>query len=68
MWGAEAWGEAPWGALVDDGVAGPSVVVTMVVGHLVGQVEAYALEGEVASASVTGRQPTTVLPSMRVGG
>ena len=36
MWGAEAWGEAPWGAVVDQVAAGPAPALpAVVVGILV---------------------------------
>lgn len=69
MWG-EAWGGAPWGAMVDQGstVAPASTVSTVVVGVLVGRSPSPSLEGQVEALAVVGEAPSVWLPIMRVGG
>lgn len=69
MWGAEAWGEVPWGALVDQtGAATVAPTVTVVVGVLVGRSPSPSLEGQAEAFAVVGEAPSVWLPAMRVGG
>ena len=55
MWGFDAWGEAPWGALVDDDVAQLPPFITTT---LLCQVPSASVEGQVPSVAVVCQQPS----------
>ena len=61
MWGAEAWGEAPWGALVDQGGSARPAPTKGPIGLIATATPATALQAHATAlvALTATRTPTT---------